>query len=101
MTTWVLLEGHEADVRAEREALGSGWAEVEDGPDVPAGGRRSMRPSEIRELGGDFLAEVGVGTVYVAQTPGRPAPETTTRALHQRLKAAFDPTGRLNPGRTP
>jgi glycolate oxidase FAD binding subunit len=101
-STWVLLEGHAADVGAERSALGAGWNEVVGPPALPAAGRRSVRPSELRELeGASFLAEVGVGTVHTAHPVEAEGPDRSTIELHRRLKDAFDPTGRLNPGRTP
>lgn len=103
-STWVLLEGGAADVRAERAALGAGWAEVGAPPPVPDGGRRSLRPSQLRTLDlapGSFVAEIGVGIVHVAD-PADVAPsalDPSTVELHRRVKAAFDPTGRMNPGR--
>jgi glycolate oxidase FAD binding subunit len=102
MSTWVLLEGHAADVAAERSALGGGWTEVEGPPPLPSGGRRSVRPSELRELeGSGFVAEIGVGTIHTVHGVEAEGPDRSTVELHRRLKAAFDPTGRLNPGRTP
>jgi len=102
-TTWVLLEGHAADVAAERSALGAGWSKVEGPPPVPDGGRRSLRPAALRSLrageGPAFVAEVGVGTVHVAAPVPPAAPDPSTVALHRRLREAFDPTGRMNPGR--
>jgi glycolate oxidase FAD binding subunit len=97
--TWVLLEGHAADVRAEVSALGRGWREVGGPPPVPTGGRRSLRPSEVRELEGKFVAEVGIGTVHLEHPQEAMLPDPSVRHLHDRLKAAFDPTGRMNPGR--
>ena len=99
-STWVLLEGHVADVAAERSALGPGWSEVEGPPPLPAGGRRSVRPSELRELQGSaFVAEVGVGTIHVGGAVPTTAVDPSTAELHRRVKAAFDPSGRMNPGR--
>jgi FAD/FMN-containing dehydrogenase len=97
--TWVLLEGHAADVRAEREALGGGWTEAEGPPPLPTAGRRSLRPRALRELDGHFVAEIGVGTVHVDAPVPAPAVDPSTLGLHQRVKAAFDSTGRMNPGR--
>ena len=99
-TTWVLLEGHAADVAAEREALGPGWAETEGPPSLPTGGRRSVRPSELRDLQGSaFVAEVGVGTIHVGGPVPAASVDPSTTELHRRVKAAFDPTNRMNPGR--
>ncbi|HEX7168187.1 MAG TPA: FAD-binding protein [Acidimicrobiales bacterium] len=100
--TWVLLEGSEAEVAAERDQLDRAWVDVDGPPPVPRGSRSSMRPSELRSLSGDFVAEVGVGTVHRAAGdalgPGVPP---STVAIFERVKAAFDPTGRMNPGRQP
>jgi glycolate oxidase FAD binding subunit len=118
-TTWALLEGHRADVDADRLALdGAGrWEEVE-GPPIQPAHRWSLPPAELRHLApmattpaagdaarrclptGPFLASVGVGTVWATD----PAPERTVpagvAAVARRLKANFDPTDRLAPGRS-
>ncbi len=104
-TTWVLLDGHPADVEAQARAAGL--------PDAPAGPpdlpphRWSLRPSELAALAGlaggpdRFVAEVGVGVVHrSAPPPARPV-DPAVVTLHRRLKAIFDPTGRLAPGRDP
>jgi glycolate oxidase FAD binding subunit len=96
-TTWVLLEGDPRDVADQ--ARGAALEEA-DPPSLPAGGRWSLRPSRLHELPGTgtFVAEIGVGIVHheLPAPPRRVDP--AVRLVHERLKAAFDPTGRLNPG---
>ncbi|HEX2038926.1 MAG TPA: FAD-binding protein [Acidimicrobiales bacterium] len=87
--TWVLLEGHPADIALD-------WEEVEGPPPLPPH-RRSLRPAAVPGLTGSFVAEVGVGTVHVPEPPPPTAPDR--RDLHARIKAVFDPAGRLNPER--
>jgi hypothetical protein len=99
-TTWVLLEGHPADLTEERAALEKAgrFGEVDGPPAMPIGGRRSMTTAALRTLTGTFVAEIGVGTVHTdAPVAQMPVPGV---ALNQRIKEAFDPTGRLNPGRS-
>ncbi|MDA8310967.1 MAG: FAD-binding protein [Actinomycetota bacterium] len=109
-TTWVQLEGHAADVEAERRglagdpAVGGDWQECERGPVLPPH-RWSLRPSELRCVDGsqlgEFVASVGVGTVFASlPAPARPQ-AAALGALAGRIKHEFDPTGRLNPGRSP
>lgn len=101
-TTWVLLEGHPADVEAETATLGPSFSEVAGPPPLPAGGRLSLRPSALAALAsspppGRFVAEVGVGTVHVEEPAPPGVPERAD--LHRAVRDRFDPTGRLNPGR--
>jgi glycolate oxidase FAD binding subunit len=108
-STWVQLEGHTADVDADRRALstsatvGGRWAECEDGPALPPH-RWSLRPSDLRQLDeamlGAFVASIGTGLVF-ASRPAPPRLVTPSVArLASRVKREFDPSGRLNPGRT-
>ncbi len=98
-TTWVCIEGHPRDVD-EQAALG-GLAEVSGPPQLPTAGRRSLAPSALRGLEGVFVAEVGVGVVHTAVPSPPRAPDAVQRGLHERLKTAFDPGHRLNPGYDP
>lgn len=106
--TWVHLEGYDADVAAERDILarlGAGTWELVDGPPPLPPHRWSLRPSDLRSLpdtqAGAFVASVGVGTAWVSTPqPARPVPPGLAR-LSARVKAQFDPSGRLNPGRSP
>jgi glycolate oxidase FAD binding subunit len=113
---WVWLEGHPADVAAQAEqVLGSEFEEVTLPPAFTYRHRLSVPPAAFagllageRSAPGPWLAEVGVGTVHadhpaeVAAALGvawPPSLEARVAALHGALKARFDPTGRLNPGR--
>ncbi|MDQ3470424.1 MAG: FAD-binding protein, partial [Actinomycetota bacterium] len=95
-TTWALLEGDERDVTAQVAPLA--LTPVDGPPPLPDGGRWSIPVGAYTELRGEFVVEIGVGIVHHRQ----PAPSRTVddaRAeLHRRIKANFDPTGRLNPG---
>ena len=102
--TWVLLEGHPADNAAEARALGASFATADAPPPVPAGGRLSVRPTELPGAvagmaPGTFLAEVGVGVVHLTEPQPARLPHPSTAELHRRIKRTFDPRGRLNPGR--
>ena len=108
-TTWVLLEGYGADVDAETRLLGPAFAEVAGPPSLPIGTRKSMAPTALRDLStgsalGSFIAEIGVGTVHSSNPTEGSVPSRTSGTvglLNRDLKNAFDPTGRLNPGRCP
>lgn len=96
--SWILLEGHPDDVDAQAAAHG---LTPSDPPAVlPTGGRWSLPPSELKTLvgSGRFIAEIGVGVVHHEHPAPPPRTDPPVVELHRRLKARFDPTGRLNPG---
>ena len=95
-TTWVLLEGDERDIAAQVESLP--LTPVGGPPPLPTGGRWSIPTSAYTELCGEFVVEIGVGVVHHCDpAPSRPLDPGVVE-LHRRIKANFDPTGRLNPG---
>ena len=103
--TWVHLEGHGPDVDAQSGLLAAtaDWAEVDGPPRLPPE-RWSLPPTALRDLdgaAGDFVAAIGVGTVYASVPQPRRELPGPVRAVSRRMKDLFDPTGRLNPGRDP
>ena len=105
-TTWVKLEGHAADVDAERRRLDA-LGHFETTTRLPAlpEHRWSLAPADLRsltnEVHGAFVASIGVGTVFASNPqPHRQLPPEVLR-IHSRMKQLFDPTGRMNPGRNP
>jgi FAD/FMN-containing dehydrogenase len=94
---WALLEGHPDDVAAQAKA--NALTPAAGPPDLPQGSRRVVAPSAIGALDGDFVAEVGVGIVHHADPlPAGGPRESSVTELARRIKAEFDPSGRLNPG---
>jgi FAD/FMN-containing dehydrogenase len=96
-TSWVLLEGYEPDVDAEADELGLSACAAP--PELPRGGRESLRPSELPDLHGEFVAEIGVGLVHRADPVAAVRPKGAVADLCAEVKRRFDPLGRLNPGR--
>jgi glycolate oxidase FAD binding subunit len=102
--TWVLLDGHAADVAEQAATTGLRACQRDDVPPLPHH-RWSLTPAELRHLPDDghgrFVAEVGVGVAHRAvPQPPRPV-EPAVAVLQARVKDAFDPHGRLGPGRRP
>jgi glycolate oxidase FAD binding subunit len=106
--TWVALDGYRVDIDDQaRSVLGPGFVEVEGPPRPPTARRLSLAPSRLKDLAGTgtWLAQVGVGIVHGGPdaltdvTVAGPLPRVV--ALNRSVKAAFDPTGRMNPGRDP
>ena len=102
---WFLLEGHERDVSDGVRALERAGGRPSSGPpDLPPH-RWSVAPEAVRDVveadRGRCVAEVGVGTIHHHAPSPRPDITAGVRTLNVRLRSLFDPTGRLNPGRTP
>jgi glycolate oxidase FAD binding subunit len=102
-TTWVLLDGHPADVEAQARV--AGLPDSAGGPPGLPPHRWSLRPSDLAALASDdagtFVAEVGVGVVHRSVPPPDRPVAAAVVTLHRRVKAVYDPTGRLAPGRDP
>jgi FAD/FMN-containing dehydrogenase len=102
-STFVCLDGHPTDVAAE--AVGAGLVPCDGPPPLPP--HRWSLPSAdaarwpSRGVPGRFVAELGVGVVHAEVAAPVAAASDSVVAVHRRLKALFDPTGRLNPGRMP
>ncbi|MFK8024424.1 MAG: FAD-binding oxidoreductase [Ilumatobacter sp.] len=99
-TTWVRLDGVELDV--EDAARHHQLVPVDGPPPLPPH-RWSLRPGELPTLGehdGAFVAEIGVGIVHRDRPRHVVEASDAIVGLHQRIAAAFDPTDRLNRGRS-
>lgn len=97
-TTWTRLEGDAGDLR--QQAAEHRLDEVAGPPNLPPC-RSSVPPADLRDLTGTFVAEIGVGVVHRDQPVAGPPPSPAVVDLHRAIRARFDPTGRLNPGRDP
>lgn len=105
-STWVELEGHPPDVSDQQQALSTAGSFTETGSPPPLPPHRwSLSPSALLDLSshgtGRFVAAIGLGLLFA----DKPQPTRWIGAevaeISERLKANFDPTGRLNPGRVP
>ena len=100
-TAWVLLDGHPDDVAEQARRFD--LEPVAGPPDLPPH-RWSLPPSALPELprdGDPFVAEVGVGVVHHSRPAKQRVVDPVVAALNARVKAEFDPSGRLNPGVEP
>ncbi|HEY5423586.1 MAG TPA: FAD-binding protein [Ilumatobacteraceae bacterium] len=96
---WALLEGHPDDVAAQ--AASCSLDECDGPPELPTGSRRVVPPAMVASQTGQFVAEVGVGVIHHAEPQPVAEPcESSVTKLARRIKAEFDPEGRLNPGVT-
>jgi len=106
--TWVMSAGYGADVDHDLRVLAEISAKAGAAEPVPAGlpelppHRWSRRPSEALAMGTDdppFVAEIGVGMVHVAIPVAPIPPDRGSILVQRRIKQAFDPESRFNPGR--
>lgn len=100
-TSWVHLEGHESDVESEGDLAQSMGCQTTDGPPPLPPHRVPVGALEAGGFSGSHLVQIGTGMAYVSEPIPVPSPDPAVVALHERLKAEFDPRGRLNPGRDP
>ena len=104
--TWLNLEGHGVDVESQLRVAekSASFLPVDGPPDFPAH-HWSMTPREAATFGDrgikDFVASIGVGSVWTTHLPPPFERDPSIRTLAARVKAEFDPDGRLNPGRRP
>jgi FAD/FMN-containing dehydrogenase len=103
--TWALVEGVGPAVADQRRtAARLGLADEVGGPPELPPHRVSVAPAVVRTPApgwGRFVAEVGVGMVHASSAPHVGAADPALVDLNRRLKSRFDPSGRLNPGRSP
>lgn len=104
-SSWALVEGHEVDVDDEvaRLAARLETTMVDEPPPLPPY-RWRLSPSEAsqadRLTDGEFVASIGVGTVWATTAPPDRDPDPVAVQIGGRMKQLFDPNGRLNPGRS-
>jgi FAD/FMN-containing dehydrogenase len=100
---WVLLAGRGVDVAADAAVLEALGLEEVDAPPALPPHRWSIAPRDVGafvDQGMSFVAEVGVGVVHAAEPQPRRGLDASTMKVQQRIKQIFDPTERLNPGRS-
>lgn len=103
-TSWVCLEGHPGDVDPAVRSLTDRGGRIVDGPPLLPPHRWSLDPAGLEEQlagTGAHVAEVGIGTVHHSRPQPPRAVPVGVRTLNERMTSTFDPSGRLNPGRSP
>lgn len=100
-TAWIHLEGHASDVESEADLARSLGCEPTEGPPPLPPHRVPVGALEAGGFSGRYLVQIGTGSAFVSELIPVPSPDRAVVALHERLKAEFDPRGRLNPGRDP
>jgi glycolate oxidase FAD binding subunit len=113
--TTVLLEGYGPDVDADARRLAAlgDVTDVEGPPHLPAQ-RWSLAPADLRHAAtltsstgavsngaSSFVASIGTGTLWADVAQPARLVDSGAAIVAARVKANFDPTGRLNPGRDP
>lgn len=93
----VCLEGYGIDVDKEASDLVEhGMIEVDGPPDLPPNRHRWSG-----ELPKGAVLDVAIGVVHCHGSGAAPEVDPAVKVIADRLKANFDPQGRLNPGRDP
>ena len=101
----ICLEGHGRDIDDSVSAMRRCVGDVVVDAPVPEMNRYPFRwsvsPSTVADVVaadiGGCWAEMGVGTVHHHRPPPESPADDVVTAIEARLRAAFDPTGRLNP----
>lgn len=98
--TWALVSGHAVDVE-DQTSVAARLGLVPAAPPAPPPHRWSVPRDGIRGVvGRGWVAEWGTGIVHHPEPQPARAVDPAVRTLHRRIKHAFDPAGRLAPGRT-
>lgn len=95
--TFVLLEGYAEDIDKEASSLNEiGMLEMEKGPEIPP-----ALKGNYKNTSGEGLLDLQTGVLHSHNNQKRIEVSEKVRELSSRVKDNFDPTGRLNPGRSP
>ena len=93
----MLLEGYAEDIDKEASSLNEiGMLEMEKGPEIPP-----ALKGNYENTSGEGLLDLQSGVLHSHNNQKRIEVSEKVRELSSRVKDNFDPTGRLNPGRSP